>query len=439
MSLFVNNKDCDLMWELANRLFPIYRCLVNEGVKESLEIIKEYLDISIQKYPSGQEVFDWKIPDAWKVNEAYIADKDGRKIVDFKENTLHLAAYSCCFNGVLSGAEIRNYIASIPEMPKTIPYRTLYYKKDQWMFCVSHEILSLIQDDEDYTIVIDSVLEAGNLCVGEFYLPGKSKEEIWITSYICHPSLANDNLSGVVTAVATILALARMKDRKYSYRLLLWPEAIGALTYLANHKSSLSNVKGGYVLTCCGDSGDITYKKTRMGDSVFDLAATHAIRHLGKSDERVRDFWLNGSDEQKLNGPGIRMEFGSFMRTPYSEFPEYHTSDDNLDFINREQLLDTLDHVITALYIVDKNGVFYPNYIGEPFLSKYNVHRQADLKNPDHHSLAYIQRLLSMEVDGDSSLLDIAERWGYNFMEIYDEFYRLYSVGIFTNKQLSQK
>ena len=174
-----------------------------------------------------------------------------------------------------------------------------------------------------------------------------------------------------------------------------------------------------------------------MGDSVFDLAATHAIRHLGKSDERVRDFWLNGSDEQKLNGPGIRMEFGSFMRTPYSEFPEYHTSDDNLDFINREQLLDTLDHVITALYIVDKNGVFYPNFIGAPFLSKYNVHRQVDLKKIDHHSLAYIQRLLSMEVDGDSSLLHIAERWGYNFMEIYDEFCRLYSVGIYTDKKLN--
>jgi len=243
--------------------------------------------------------------------------------------------------------------------------------------------------------------------------------------------LANDNLSGVVTAVSTILALSKIKDRTYSYRLLIWPESIGALTYLSNNKNMLNDVKGGYVLTCCGDTGDITYKKTRAGDSVFDLAATHAIRHNGKTDDRVRDFWLNGSDEQKLNAPGIRMEFGSFMRTPYSEFPEYHTSDDTLNFIKQEKLLDTLNHVITSLYIIDRNDVFSENYIGEPFLSKYNLHRQVDLKNPDHHSLAYIQRLLIMEIDGTTSLLDIAEKWNYNFMEIYEEFDRLYSAGIF--------
>ena len=434
MSAFVNNKDGDLMWELASRLFPIYRCLVNEGVKESLEIIREYLDISIQQYPSGQEVFDWVIPNSWEVNVAYIKDSDGNTIVDIKDNALHLAAYSSPINKVLSGAKLRDYIDSLPDMPKTIPYRTLYYKKNQWLFCMSHESLSKVQDDKNYTVVIESYQKPGNLNIGDYLLPGKSKKEIWITSYICHPSLANDNLSGVVTAVASMLALSRLKDRKYSYRLLIWPESIGALTYLANHKSSLSNVKGGYVLTCCGDPGDITYKKTRMGDSVFDLAASHAIRYLGKTDDRVRDFWLNGSDEQKLNAPGFRMEFGSFMRTPYSEFPEYHTSDDNLDFIKKEQLLDTLDHVMNALYIVDKNDVFFPKIIGEPFLSKHNVHRQVDLKKPDHHSLAYIQRLLIMEVDGDSSLLDIAEKWEYNFMEIYDEFCRLYDVGIFTDK-----
>jgi len=439
MKQLVDANDKDLMWDLINRLFPIYRCLMNKGVEDSLELIKQYIDITIKKYPSGQEVFDWVIPDAWEVNEGYIEDEDGNRLVDFNVNTLHLAAYSCAFAGIIKGSELKEHIATLPEMPKTIPYRTLYYKKDQWMFCMSQDTLAQIQDGKDYKVVIDVDLAPGDLCIGDYYLPGKSEQEIWITSYICHPSLANDNLSGVVTAVATMQALSRLEERNYSYRLLIWPESIGALTYLANyHHNKTDLVRGGYILTCCGDPGRITYKKTWDGNSAFDLAATHAIRHFGETDDRVRNFWLNGSDEQKLSAPGIRKEFGSFMRTPYSEFPEYHTSEDTLDFIDPDKLFDTLQHVVIALFIMDKNDAFVPNYIGEPFLSKYNVHRQVDLKKPDHHSLAYIQRLLTMEIDGTSTLLDIAERWGYNFMEIYDEFRRLYDVEIFKDKQIKK-
>ncbi|MBI5557306.1 MAG: DUF4910 domain-containing protein [Deltaproteobacteria bacterium] len=431
MKWSVNAGVVDTMWAMVEELFPIHRTLVNDGIRNSLELIRSSLDIAIHEFPSGMHVWDWIIPEAWNVNQAYIADLSGRKLVDFRNNNLHLAAYSCPFQGRLTKAELLEHIWTLPDQPDAIPYRTLYYKENQWRFCLAHDELSLFNDDDQYEVCIDVDLRPGKLCVGEFVLPGKTDKEIWLTSYLCHPSLANDNLSGVALAVSVMKTLASMPDRQYSYRLLLWPESIGATTYLASHEQILEKVVGGYVFTCCGDAGPITYKKSYFGNTLIDQAALHALRYADRGNYSIRDFWLNGSDEQKFNAPGVRLPFGSFMRTPYSEFPEYHTSKDNLSFISKDQLAEILSVVLKALFIADTNRIYEPLYKGEPFLSKHGLHRQVDLKRPDRKSLAYIQRVLTMETDGHNSLLDIANKWDYHFDDILDESIIFSQAGLF--------
>ena len=409
------------MWELIVELFPIHRTLVNDGFKNSLEIIKRKLDITILEYDSGMEVWDWIIPNAWNVREAYIKDSTGNRIVDFNNNNLHLAPYSAPFSGKLTKSELLKHIWTLPDDPGSIPYRTLYYKTDDWKFCIAHNDLRLFNDSEAYDVCIDIDSKPGKLCIGEYYLPGKTEKEILITSYLCHPSLANDNLSGVAVAVEIMKNLAAIDNRRYSYRLLVVPECIGATTYLATHEDQLHKIVGGYVLTCCGDDGIVTYKKTYSGNSIIDKAAVHVLKNKYQdSSFNEYDFWPNGSDEQKYNAPGVRLDVGSFMRTPYSEFAEYHTSKDNLSFISKEKLFDTLDSILRTLYVIDNDEILNNNYKGEPFLSKHGIYQSTDLKKPDKQSICYIQRVLMMELDGLNSLLDIADKWNYSFDDVYD-------------------
>lgn len=409
----------DDMWELIVRLFPINRTLVNKGFRRSLEIIKEKIDIDILEYDSGDQVWDWIIPDAWDVNDAYIKDSKGNKIVDFKKNNLHLAAYSVPFSGTLTKKELVEHICTLPDHPDDIPYATLYYKKDEWKFCMAHKEWDKLRDDEIFDVHIDVDIKPGKLCIGVYYLPGEIDKEILLTSYLCHPSLANDNLSGVVVSIEAMKNLKNIKNRRYSYRLLIIPEAIGSITYLATHEDNLHKINGGYVLTCCGDSGSMTYKKSYAGDTIVDKAAEYVINQkYGKSKNNIRDFWLNGSDEQKFNAPGVRLPVGSFMRTPYSEFSEYHTSKDDLDFVSKDNLFDTLDTVLKTIFVVDNNLTLKNNYKGEPFLSKHGIYKAIDLKKPSRQSAAYIYRAMIMEFDGTQSFLDISQKWGYRFEDI---------------------
>ena len=409
------------MWGLIERLFPIHRTLVNDGFLESLEIIREKVDLNILKYDSGMEVWDWIIPDDWDVKEAYIADSRGNKLIDFRNSNLHLAAYSIPFTGKLTKKELSEHILTLPDYPEAIPYNTLYYKKNDWKFCIAHNEWEKFKDGEIYNIHIDVEIKSGKLCIGEYYLPGKTTKEIIITSYLCHPSTANDNLSGVAVTVEAMKHLSKIKNRRYSYRFLIFPESIGSTTYLATHEDQLGDIIGGYVMTCCGDLGPMAYKKSYSGDSIIDKAAEYVIgQKYGKSNSNIRDFWLNGSDEQKFNAPGVRLPVGSFMRTPYSEFREYHTSKDNLDFISREKLYDSLDTLLKTIFVLDNNLKLKNNYKGEPFLSKHGIHKRIDLKNPDRQSLAYMQRAMMMEFDGLQSFLDISNKWGYCFEDIVE-------------------
>lgn len=411
----------DNMWNMAETLFPIHRTIVNKGFRDSLEIIKEHLDITILEYESGKEVWDWIIPDAWDVKDAYIKNESGDIIVDFRNNNLHLAAYSMPFRDRISKEELLEHIWTLPEQPDAIPYRTLYYTANDWKFCLAHKDLCKFEDGEFYEVCIDVDMKPGKLCIGEYYLPGESEKEIILTSYLCHPSLANDNLSGVVLAVETMNILKTLKNRRYSYSLLIVPEAIGTTTYLATHEEQIEDIAGGYVFTCCGDSGKITYKKSYKGDTFVDDAAAFVItQKYGGDDSSVRDFWPNGSDEQKYNAPGVRLPVGSIMRTPYSEFPEYHTSRDNLEYISKEYLLDTLDTAIKTINILDNNEMLRNTFRGEPFLTKHGIYKSTDLKKPDKKSDAYIQRVLMMEIDGTNSLLNISQKWGYEFDDVYE-------------------
>ena len=437
------------MWQLIEELFPIHRTLVGAGFRRSLDIIKEQLNISVLSYESGKQVWDWIIPNEWNVREAYIENSEGERIVDFQNNNLHLAAYSCSFEGKLEYKELVKYLCTLPNQPDAIPYRTLYYEEDEWMFCLSYnDFQKAFKEgiDRAYYVVIDVEEKPGFLQIGEYYLQGRKEDEIIFSTYLCHPSMANDNLSGVAVAVELMKILATTKEREYSYRLLIMPEGIGPIAYLANTEdpmlldnalSKMKKIKGGYVFTCCGDPGSLTYKRSYNGNAKVDQAAIYAIKdkydpYYFKYD--IRDFWHHGSDEQKFNGPGVRLPFGSIMRTPYAEFKEYHTSDDNLDFISKDSLYDTLETALRILFVLDNNEVLEPKYRGEPFLRKHGLGYSVDLKKVDKSSGAYMRRVLLMELDGYKSLLDIANKCKYRFEDLYNASRDLLKAGLVERK-----
>ena len=426
------DSSMDSMWELITKLFPIHRTLVNEGFRESIEIIKEKINLTVLEYNSGMHVWDWIIPDAWNAKDAYVKDSNGRKLIDLDKSNIHLAPYSVPFQGKLSGKELLKHICTLPDQPDAIPYRTLYNNKEgDWKFCIEHNDLDLFDENENYNVLIDVDIKPGKLLIGEYYLPGKKEEEIVFSTYLCHPSLANDNLTGVAVAVEIMKILSEVEDREYSYRLLIVPEGIGAITYLATHEDQIEKILGGYVFTCCGDPGSVTYKKSYSGNSIIDRAASHVVKNKYEhSNYSIRNFWLHGSDEQKYNGTGVRLPFGCFTRTPYGEFEQYHTSKDNLDFIERESLFDFLDTILETLYVLENDEVLKNNYKSIPFFSKHGIHRYIDSKNVDRESDAIILRMLGWEIDGVQSLLDIAEKWNFKFRNVHHVSRDFLKVGL---------
>lgn len=415
------------LFSLMEELYPICRSITGNGVRKTLKILKKKVNLKIIEVPSGTKVFDWKIPFEWNINDAYVKNLQGQRVIDFKKSNLHLLNYSIPINKKVTQKELKLHLHTLPEKPNSIPYVTSYYKKN-WGFCIPHAKLESLTDSH-YDVKIDSSLKPGHLTYGEFFKKGQIPDEILISTYVCHPSLCNDNLSGVV--VSTMLAHILSKiDTYFSYRFLFVPETIGTITWLSKNQKNLSKIKGGLVITCVGDNGPFSYKKTRNGNSTIDKTVTK-IFEQSKRKTKIKDFFPYGSDERQFCSPGINLPIGVFMRTPFYEFKEYHTADDNLKFVSKNALHDSLSMLVKIISKIEtkrtienqlkitKNNNKSKTYLNlnpkcEPRLGKRNLYREISksrLVDKDNS-----QDLLEMSIlwllnysDGNHSLKDISK------------------------------
>jgi len=394
------------MFDLIEKLYPICRSITGNGVRETHKIISKQIPIETFEISSGTIFFDWIIPKEWNIRDAYILDPSGKKIVDFKKSNLHVVNYSIPINTKISLEELKKHLHSILEQPETIPYLTSYYYED-WGFCISNNQLSKLEKGE-YTVVIDSSLENGSLTYSEYFLKGKKEDEILITCYTCHPSLCNDNLSGVslVTFLAKILSKISLE---YSYRFLFIPETIGAITWLSINEKNISRIKHGLVVTCVGDIGNLTYKKSRKGDAEIDKISANILKNSG-DDYTILDFFPSGSDERQFCSPGFDLPVGSLMRTMYGKFKEYHTSDDDLEFVNPKSLEDTFSKYLNIIFALENNKKFVTlNSKCEPHLGKYGLYDSLGGQKINNITKQAIQWILNLS-DGKNSLLDISNK-----------------------------
>jgi aminopeptidase-like protein len=401
--------------DFAASLYPICRSITGDGIRRTLAAIQDRIPLRIHEVPTGTSVFDWIVPKEWNIRDAFIKAPDGGRVVDFQECNLHVMNYSIPVHAILSMHEIRPHLFTIPDHPDWIPYRTTYYNED-WGFCLSHnQMLEL--GDGDYEVCVDSTLEDGHLTYGEFYVAGRSPDEVLISCHACHPSLANDNLSGL--AVATFLAEHLSgRDLRYSYRFLFIPGTIGAITWLAQNREAIGRIRHGLVLTCIGDAGAFHYKKSRRGNAEIDRAVACVLRDCGESSE-ILDFSPYGYDERQYCSPGFNLPVGCLMRSVWGTFPEYHTSADNLDFIHPEQLARSLILCALIFDVLENNRTYLnQNPYCEPQLGKRNLYRRTGGESIDAEVNARLW-VLNLS-DGMHSLLDIAESSGLPFSAIHD-------------------
>ena len=403
------------MYRLIEALYPICRSITGDGLRRSLGILAREIPLTLPEVPTGTPLFDWTVPREWNVRAAFIETLDGRRVVDFARCNLHLLNYSIPVDRVVPREELLCHIHTLPEAPDWIPYRTAYYHEN-WGFCLSQRQADALTEPA-YRVVIDTTLAPGHLTYGEFALPGQSEEEVLFSCHSCHPSLANDNLSGM--AVAVMLARRLMAaPRRFTYRFLFIPGTIGSLAWLAANETRVPLVKHGLVLSCVGDGAPVTYKQSRRGDAAIDRIVAHVLAASGDP-YRILPFVPYGYDERQYCSPGFDMPVGCFMRSPNGTFPEYHTSADNLDFIRRDSLVDSLEKLWRIVAVIEGDAVYRSrNPKGEPQLGKRGLYRpiggQKEAGGVDGLALLWVLNL----ADGKHSLLDTAERAGMPFATI---------------------
>ena len=338
------------MYRLVQRLFPICRSITGKGVEETLEILSEYAALDIKRVASGTAVFDWTVPPEWNIRDAYVKDPSGRKIIDFQESNLHVISYSQAVHKMISLSELKEHVVTLPEHPDWVPYRTSYYT-ERWGFCASHNLMSSLAEGT-YEVCIDATLADGYLCYGECTSEGETEEEVLFSTHICHPSLCNDNLSGIVVTMMLARLISKIPTR-YSYRFLFIPGTIGSISWLSQNRTSADKIKHGLVVTCVGDSGPFRYKRSRRGDAEIDRVVLQVLRHRAE-EYHVSDFSPYGYDERQYCSPGFNLSVGSLTRSSHGQYPEYHTSADNLSLISTSNLVKSLElylHVILSFGI----------------------------------------------------------------------------------------
>lgn len=401
------------LYGFAAQLYPICRSITGDGIRRTLGMIGERIPLQFSEVSTGTPIFDWTVPKEWNVRDAYIKDAAGRRVVDFQQNSLHVLNYSTSIHAKMPLSELRKHLFALPERPDWIPYRTSYYKPE-WGFCLAQNQMQDF-DEVEYEVCIDTTLEDGHLTYGECYLPGRSSDEVLISVHACHPSLANDNLSGLTVATSLAQMLVG-KNLRYSYRFLFIPGTIGAITWLSRNKATANRVQHGLVLTCIGDSGGFHYKKSRRGDAEIDRTVAHVLRHCGES-SGVLEFSPYGYDERQYCSPGFNLPVGCLMRSVWGTFPEYHTSADNLDFIRPDQLARSLRVCVSICDVLESNKSYQnQSPYCEPQLGKRDLYRSTggESLESEIHARLWVLNFS----DGEHSLLDIAERSGLPFETI---------------------
>lgn len=402
------------MHALIADLYPICRSITGDGLRETLHRLEAYIPLTVHEVATGTKVLDWTVPREWNIKDAYVKNSRGERVVDFRRSNLHVLNYSIPVRRTVSLAELRAHCFTLPEHPDWIPYRTSYYE-EAWGFCLTHRQLEALPEDE-YEVVIDSTLVPGHLTYGELVLPGETSDEILISCHACHPSLCNDNLSGV--AVATFLA--RYLDgqrRRHTYRFLFIPGTIGSITWLARNEAVVGRIKHGLVLASVGDAGPMHYKRSRRGSAEIDRAVAVVLRDTAQPFE-LMDFTPYGYDERQYCSPGINLAVGCLSRTPFGEYPEYHSSADNLNFVAADQLEDAYRACQSILNVLEHNATYVTlNPMCEPQLGRrglYSATGGAGESRVQEMALLWVLNLS----DGAHSLLDIAKRSSLPFESV---------------------
>ena len=413
------------LFALVVRLFPICRSITGEGVRQTLDLLREHLDVAVREVPTGTQVFDWTVPQEWTVRGATLRTASGRTVADFAACNLHLVNYSEPVSRRLSFEELKPHLHTLPDQPDLIPYRTSYYRRD-WGFCLRHrDYLAL--PDEDYDVFIDTDLRDGALTYGEVFLPGETEREVLFSAHVCHPSLANDNCSGL--AVLTMLAktLSRRRNR-FSYRFLFAPGTIGALCWLAANEERVHRIDHGLVVSCIGDGGGPVYKRSRRGDATIDRVM-EAVRCDGRRAAMV-DFSPYGYDERQFCSPGFNLPVGLLQRSAFGTFAQYHTSADNLDFVRPEHLASSFRMMLDIVDALEADWVplnLSPK--GEPQLGRRGLYSATGGHTVTSDVTMGYLWVLNL-ADGEHSLLDIARRSGLSFRDIAHAAARLKESGL---------
>ena len=392
------------IFELAAKIFPICRSITGNGVRDTLRALGALVDLEVHEVPTGTPVFDWTIPREWNIRDAFIKDARGERIVDFARSNLHVVSYSVPVRKRLALAELRKQVHTLPAQPDLIPYRTSYYNED-WGFCMAHSQLESLRD-EIYEVVIDSSLKDGFLTYGEYLHKGDTEDEFLFSAHVCHPSLANENCSGLALLAHLAKRLAGLRTR-YSYRFVFAPGTIGAITWLARNQDKAHHIKHGLIVSTVGDGGGPTYKKSRRGNAHIDRAVTHVLRHSGMTPSIV-DFSPYGYDERQYCSPGFNLPVGLFQRSMFGEFSQYHNSADNLDFISADHLTESYRLIATILEVIE-NDTTYRNTMPncEPQLGRRGLYASSGSAEARSKNLAVLW-MLNMS-DGEHSVLDVAE------------------------------
>jgi len=399
---------------LFDRLWPLNRSLTGEGVRRTHAILGELVPLRQIEMPSGSRVFDWQVPPEWVLREAYIVAPDGRRLLDVAQNNLHLVGYSEPFRGRLSREDLEPHLHSLPALPQAVPYVTSYYAR-RWGFCLSEELRRALPPG-NYDVVVDTELRAGSLTLAESVLPGESTAEVLFSTYTCHPSMANNELSGPLVAAFLHRRLAALPNRRLTYRFVFAPETIGAIVYLSLTGEHLrSHMLAGYVLTCIGNRSPLTLKRSRRGDSAADRAATHLLRQ--QPEHRIVEFYPSGSDERQYCSPGFNLPVAVLTRD-LASYPEYHTSLDNKSIMDFEGLVAAVDLAFDICCLLERNRAFRGTVMqGEPFLSRYNLQSTLGARRERDRSVEAIKWLLNFS-DGAADLLAIAERADLPFWDV---------------------
>lgn len=411
-----------VMHQLCQELFPICRSITGNGFRQSLGILKRELQAIIQhEVPSGTQVFDWEIPKEWNISDAYIITPDGRKICDFQKCNLHVVGYSTPIETSLTLEELDKHLYSLPEQPDAIPYITSYYK-ERWGFCISDNQRSQLSPG-NYQVVIKSQLEPGKLTYGEWILPGETDEEVFLSSYLCHPSMANNELSGPVVATFLGKWLSELPHRRYTYRIVWIPETIGSITYLSrNHQQMIDRVIAGFNLSCMGDDRSFSYLPSRLGGTLADQVALHVLKHKYPEFKRY-SFFDRGSDERQYCSPGIDLPVCSIMRTKYACYPEYHTSLDNLDLVTPSGLKGGFNAIQQAIRCLELNEPLQLAVKCEPQLGKRGLYPTISTKE----SGLQVRQMMNFLAycDGQHSALEIADLMDVYLLDLEETIARL--------------